>query len=93
MDFLIFLIEVSVPLLSVLLIIFAISPGLCFSLGRRSLGIDNTYLSKRNEMLSSSDPIDRISARWLFAMVDHRPIVGWLGCVGLILSLILNSRW
>jgi hypothetical protein len=81
-------IKVSVPSLSVLLIIFAISPGLCFGLGRLFVTIDNTYLLKRNKLLSASDPVDRISAKWLFAMVDNRLIVGWIGGIGLMISLI-----
>lgn len=86
--FWIWVIKVSVPLLSVLLIIFAISPGLFFGLGRLFVTIDNTYLSKRDEMLGSSDAVDRISARCLFAMVDNRLIVGWIGGIGLMVSLV-----
>lgn len=86
--FWIWFIKVSVPLLSALLLIFAISPGLFLGLGRPFVTIDNTYLSKRDEMLGSSDAVDRISAKCLSAMVDNRLVVGWIGGTGLMVSLV-----
>ena len=90
MDFLIFLFKISVFLLSLIFLVFAISPGLCLSLGRTTLSFDNSFLEKRDVYLNSPDPVSRVTAEWFFAMVDNRLIVGYIGFVGLFISLVFN---
>ena len=87
MDFLLFLIRVSIPLISFGLIIFAISPKLVLLIGYAKPGYDE-YVAQKDDLLSSSQSYERISAKVFFAMIDNRLIVGGVGCIGLVLSLL-----
>lgn len=78
-------IKVSIPLISVYLISFAISPKLTVIIG---YGDYDGVMLQRDQLLTSSQRYERIYSKIFFAMIDNRLIVGWIGGAGLVLSLI-----
>ena len=90
MDFLtlgfwVWVIKVSIPLFSVYLVSFAISPRLTVIIG---YGDYDGVMLQRDQLLTSSQRYERIYSKIFFAMIDNRLIVGWIGAMGLVLSLV-----
>ena len=78
-------IKVSIPLFSVYLVSFAISPRLTVIIG---YGDYDGVMLQRDQLLTSSQRYERIYSKIFFAMIDNRLIVGWIGAMGLVLSLV-----
>ena len=90
MDFLtlgfwVWVIKVSIPLFSVYLVSFAISPKLTVIIG---YGDYDGVMLQRDQLLTSSQRYERIYSKIFFAMIDNRLVVGWIGAMGLVLSLV-----
>ena len=85
LSFWVWVIKVSIPLLSVYLVSFAISPRLTVIIG---YGDYDGVMLQRDQLLTSSQRYERIYSKIFFAMIDNRLIVGWIGAMGLVLSLV-----
>jgi hypothetical protein len=85
-------IRVLIPFLSFMVLVFAISPTMCFELRWLNNGIGPSWKeleSKRDQLLASTSRVDRGFNKALFAMADNRPLTAGASGVALILSLLL----
>ncbi len=69
---------------SVLMLLFAFALPLLVVMGGGSFN-DNEY--DRQQSMNAKNPIERAFSRSFYWLVDHRPICGAVGFVGLVVSV------
>ncbi len=70
-----------------LLIVFAFGLEVILLMGYSNY---EDMMQSKDQLLNSSNSFDRVTAKVLYALVEYRLLIGYLGIVGLMLSLAMS---